>query len=204
MIVEALVAIVSGIAAGSLLLLTFGADSVIELVSGIVLHRRLTAQAKGAPADDETWEAKERKAARIAGALLYALAAYVVLQGVYGLFSRHQAETTGWGLAVTLIAAVGMPLLAKAKMRLAARIGSRALRADAMESLTCAYLAWVVLAGLVADALLGWWWLDAAVSLAIVPLLVREAREAFSGEHDGDDRDDRGEGEERPTETFPP
>ena len=75
-----------------------------------------------------------------------------------------------------------MPILAKAKLRIAAKISSRALRADAMETLTCGYLAWLLLAGLMATALLHWWWLDSAASLAIVPILVREAKEALAGE----------------------
>jgi divalent metal cation (Fe/Co/Zn/Cd) transporter len=111
-----------------------------------------------------------------------ALSAYVVASAVYGLFQRREADTSWLGLGVAVVAAAGMPLLARAKLRVADRIGSRALRADAMESLTCGYLAWVLLAGLAANALLRWWWLDSAASLVIVPLLLREAREALHGE----------------------
>ncbi len=81
-----------------------------------------------------------------------------------------------------MVAAFGMPVLAKAKMRVADQIGSRALRADAMETFTCGYLSWVLLAGLAANAFLHWWWLDAAASLVIVPFLPKESREAITGE----------------------
>ena len=190
MVVEALVAIGSGIAASSLLLVAFGADSVIELLSAVVLYRRLSEQlAKGFESKEE-WEAKERQTARWAGILLFALSAYVVVQAIYGLWTKYEPENSWLGIAITVVAAVGMPILARVKLRVSRKINSRALRADAMESWACAYLAWAVLAGLVAFAISGWWWLDAAVSLAIVPLLLKEAREAFSGEDDDDDDDD--------------
>ena len=124
----------------------------------------------------------EQRAARIAGYLLYALSLYVVLQALYGLLHRHQAESSVWGIAVAVVAALGMPVLARAKIRIADEIGSKALRADAMETFTCGYLSWILLAGLLANSLIHWWWLDSAASLLIVPLLWREAREAVSGE----------------------
>jgi divalent metal cation (Fe/Co/Zn/Cd) transporter len=178
---EAAVSIGAGVAAGSLLLVAFGADSVVELISALVLFWRLWREARGRHADKSLLEAREQRAARIGGYLLYALSLYVMAQAVYGLLHHHQAEQSWLGLAVAVVAAIGMPLLARVKLRLADRIGSRALRADAMETLTCGYLAWVLLAGLAANALLRWWWLDSAASLLIVPLLLREAREATSG-----------------------
>ena len=84
-------------------------------------------------------------------------------------------------MAVALIAAVGMPLLAQTKLRVAERIDSRSLRADAMETLTCGYLAWILLLGLALNALTSWWWIDSVASLAIVPLLIREGWESVSG-----------------------
>jgi len=181
MVIEASVSIGAGIVAGSLLLLAFGADSVIELISAGVLFWRLRREALAGPGDDAAIESVEQKASRIGGWLLYALSAYVVLQPLYGLTHRHHAEASGWGMAVAVVAAFGMPLLAKAKIRVADQIGSRALRADAMETFTCGYLSWMLLGGLAVNALLHWWWLDAAASLAIVPLLVKEAREAMMG-----------------------
>lgn len=182
MAVEAVVSIVAGVVAGSLLLVTFGADSIIELMSAVVLFHRLWQQYRARHADEAVLEALERRAGRISGYLLYALCIYVVLQAVWGLTHQHRAETSFLGMAVAIAAAVGMPILAKAKRRVADRINSPALRADAMETFTCGYLSWVLLAGLAANALLHWWWLDAAASLVIVPLLLREAKEAINGE----------------------
>ena len=126
-------------------------------------------------------EARERKTSRISGYLLYAFAVYVVLQAAYGLLHRRTAETSWPGIAVAVVAAFGMPLLARAKIRVADKIGSPALRADAMETFTCGYLSWALLAGLAASAALHWWWLDSAAALIIVPLLLKESREAVSG-----------------------
>jgi len=182
MVVEAAVAIGAGIAANSLLLMAFGADSVIELISAVVLFHRLWYEYRGHQESEEALEATERRAGKIAGYLLYALCAYVVVQAALGLIQQHEADTSIWGMTIAVIAAIGMPLLAKAKIRAADKINSPALRADAMETFTCGYLSWVLLAGLIANALLHWWWLDSVASLLIVPLLLREAKEAITGE----------------------
>jgi divalent metal cation (Fe/Co/Zn/Cd) transporter len=180
MVIEASASIGAGVMAGSVLLLAFGADSVIELISAVVLYHRLRKEADGT-ANGAEIVALEQRAARIAGYLLYALAAYVVLQSGYGLLHRHTAETSGVGLAVAVAAALGMPVLARAKIRAADRIGSKALRADAMETFTCGFLSWILLAGLVANALLHWWWLDSVAALVLVPFLIKEGREAMTG-----------------------
>ncbi len=182
MVIEAAVSVGAGIAAGSLLLVAFGVDSVIELISATVLFWRLRQQAIGRLPDEVAVEALEQKASRIAGFLLYALSLYVVVQALYGLTHERHAEISWPGIGVALVAAFGMPLLAKAKIRVADRIGSRALRADAMETFTCGYLSWALLAGLVANAVLHCWWLDGAAALAVVPLLLKEGREAVTGE----------------------
>jgi divalent metal cation (Fe/Co/Zn/Cd) transporter len=182
MVAEAAVSLCAGIAAGSLLLIAFGADSVIELISASVLLWRLLREARSGPGDEDTVATVEQQAGRIGGFLLYALSAYVVAQALYGLTHRHHAQTSWWGLGVAVAAAFGMPVLARAKIRVADKIGSRALRADAMETFTCGWLAWMLLAGLAVNALLHWWWLDSVVSLMIVPFLWREAKEAITGE----------------------
>ncbi len=182
MTIEAVASLAAGIAAGSLLLFAFGADSIIEFLSAVVVLRRLWHEAHPQPEAVASLELHERKAEKIGGYLLLALSLYIVGQAGYGLYYGHEAETSWWGLAVAAVAAFGTPVLARAKLRIADRIGSRALRADAMETLTCGYLAWVLLGGLAANALLRWWWLDAAASLLIVPLLLREAKEALSDE----------------------
>jgi divalent metal cation (Fe/Co/Zn/Cd) transporter len=181
MMIEAGASIIAGIGARSLLLVAFGIDSGIELVSAIVLFWRLKTENFGGLTGVEMLEKVERKASRIGGSLLYLLSAYVIIQASYGLFSGHSAEKSWLGIAIAIIAAGGMPFLAKAKLRIADQIESRALRADAMETLTCGYLAWVLLAGLLTNAVAHWWWVDSAASLAIVPLLLREAKEALNG-----------------------
>ncbi len=181
MLVEALVSLAAGTAARSVLLVAFGADSVVELLSAAVLYWRLLREARALPGDEARIESVERRASRIAGYLLYALALYVLLQAGFGLVRGQGAEASPWGLAVAVMAAFAMPPLARAKLRVAEQIGSRALRADAMETFTCGYLSWVLLAGLAANALLRWWWLDSAAALLLVPFLIREGREAVAG-----------------------
>jgi divalent metal cation (Fe/Co/Zn/Cd) transporter len=179
MVIEAAVAVGAGIAARSLLLVAFGIDSAIELASAIVVFRcfRIESHDQYARTLDDA-RSIERKTARIAGYLLFLLSAYVLVQAGFGLVTRRAADTSPIGIAVAIIAAIGMPLLAKAKLRVAYKINSRALRADAMETLTCGYLAWALLSGLALNALTHWWWIDAVASLAIVPLLVREGWES--------------------------
>ncbi len=179
MTVEAIGAIGAGLVARSTLLLAFGIDSVIELASAGVLYRRLRLEAVGG--DTHRVKATEAKAGKIGGTLLFVLAAYVVATSGYKLFHRAGADESYVGLAIAVVAAVGMPVLARAKIRLADQMGSRALRADAMETFTCGYMSWILLAGLGANALLHWWWLDGAGALVLVPLLVKEGREAFTG-----------------------
>ena len=183
MVVEAAVAVAAGIVARSLLLVAFGIDSAIELTSAVVVFRRFRIESheKFRSHPDDAG-AIECKTARIAGYLLFLLSAYVLVQAGFGLVTQHAAETSPIGIAVAVIAAVGMPLLAKAKLRVADQIGSRSLRADAMGTLTCGYLAWILLLGLALNAVTHWWWIDPVASLAIVPLLIREGWEAVSGE----------------------
>jgi divalent metal cation (Fe/Co/Zn/Cd) transporter len=181
MVIEAAVAVGAGIAAGSLLLIAFGIDSAIELASAVIVFRRFRLEFTGnfenaLHGADEI----ERKAARVAGYLLLLLSAYVFLQAIFGLVTRHAAEISSIGIAVAIIAAFAMPLLAKAKLRVADQIDSRSLRTDAMETLTCGYLSWILLIGLVLNAVTHWWWLDSVASLAIVPLLLHEGYEAIS------------------------
>jgi len=179
MAVEAAVAIGSGVRAGSLSLFTFGLDSVIELVSASVVLWRLVVDLRRGEAFAE---AAERAASRIAGGLLFGLAAYVVIAAVSKLAS-HSGQTFSWpGLAVTTLAIPVMYLLARRKIAVAEALGSRAMRADAVESITCGWLSFVVLAGLLVEALTGAWWVDAVASLGIVGLLVKEGREAWRSE----------------------
>ena len=181
MIVEAAVSIGAGVTAKSLLLVAFGVDSLIELVSACLLYCRLSREAQAVAGGNASVGAAERRTAKIGGYLLYALALYVVVQSIYGLSHRYSAEESWWGIAITVIAALGMPMLAKAKLRVADEIRSRALRADAVGTLTCGYLGVATLAGLLANAFLHWWWLDSVAALLLVPFLANEGREAIRG-----------------------
>jgi divalent metal cation (Fe/Co/Zn/Cd) transporter len=179
MVIEAAVAIGSGIAAGSLLLLAFGIDSLIELASAGVLLWRLNVELRRG---EVFAERAERTASRIGAVLLFALACYVVLGAGWKLWAHQAAEFSLPGLIVSAVAIPVMYILARRKLRLADALGSRALRADAVESITCGWLAFVVVTGLVAQLLLNAWWLDPLASLAVVWFLVREGREAWKGE----------------------
>ena|SRR5579862_4374421 len=182
MVIEASGSIGASVMAHSVLLLAFGVDSIIELASAGLLFSRLAREARAAPGDIAAIELLEKRVGRIGGWLLCALALYVALQSGYGLLHRHAAESSFLGMAVAVVAALGMPVLARAKIRIADEIGSKALRADAMEAFTCGFLSWVLLAGLGANALLHWWWLDSLAALVLVPFLIKEGREAISGE----------------------
>lgn len=182
MIIESGVAIGAGVLARSVLLLAFGVDSGIELLSACVLYWRLHREAQAMLGDEGVVELIERRTARFGGYLLYGLAVYVLLQAGYGLLNRNAAETSWLGIGVAVVAALAMPVLARAKIRVAEEIGSRALRADAMETFTCGYLSWVLLAGLLANALLHWWWLDSAAALVLAPFLIKEGRASITGE----------------------
>jgi divalent metal cation (Fe/Co/Zn/Cd) transporter len=179
MIVEGAVAIGAGIAAGSLTLTAFGLDSVIELASACVLIWRLNVELCHGQAFSER---AERTASKIGGGLLFALAAYIVAGAIWSLWTRHgEAFSFPW-LIVASLAIPIMTLLARRKIAIASQLGSRAMRADAVESITCGWLSLVVVIGLTADFLLGGWWVDAVTSLAIVWFVVEEGREAWKGE----------------------
>jgi divalent metal cation (Fe/Co/Zn/Cd) transporter len=178
MLIEAVIAFGSGVAAHSLSLIAFGADSIIELASAGVLIWRLDVELRRGA---EFPEAVERRASQIGGALLFALAIYVVASVAYGVWSREGQEFSTPGLALAVLTIPVMGWLANAKRRIANQIGSSALRADAVESVACSYLSGAVGVGLIVQVLSpGWWWVDSAVSLIIVVLLVKEGREAWA------------------------
>jgi len=178
MMVETAVAIGAGIASHSLLLFAFGTDSVIEIVSACVLIWRLSVELRRGRAFSE---AAERRSSRIAGALLFALALYVVAAAAWGLWRHQGAEFSTPGLILTVAAIPIMYVLSRQKLALAEQLGSRALRADAIESITCGWLSFVVVIGLVAQLALEAWWVDSVASLAIVYFLFKEGREAWNG-----------------------
>jgi divalent metal cation (Fe/Co/Zn/Cd) transporter len=183
MLIEAAVALAAGILARSVLLTAFGIDSIIELVAGGVLLWRLATEARDGSL--ERVDRAESRAAWVTATALVLLCVYVVVTAGLGLASRaHPAESL-LGIGVASAAIVVMPLLAVRKRRLAERLGSSALRADAACSATCAYLAATVIIGLALNAALGCWWADSVAALALLYWLVREAREALENARAG-------------------
>src|SRR6267154_3217296 len=175
---EGIVAIAAGLAAGSVALTGFGIDSVIEVTSGVVLWWRLRAELGAA----RVGPAVEARAARWAGILLLALAVYIVVESGRRLLTGDRPGESVVGIVLTALSLVVMPLLARAKLRVAASLGSGALRADAHETIVCAWLSATTLLGLGLNAVLGWWWADPVAALAMLPLIVHEGIEAWRGE----------------------
>jgi divalent metal cation (Fe/Co/Zn/Cd) transporter len=179
MSIEAIVAVSAGIVAGSITLTAFGLDGVIEILSAGVLIWRLTVELRRGR---EFSERTEYQASRISGALLFALAAYIVV-GVAWSFWTERSETFSLpGLVVAILAMPIMYFLARRKIAVAEQLGSRAMRADAAESITCGWLSLVVVVGQVADYVLGAWWVDPLASLGILWFVIQEAREAWTGD----------------------
>jgi divalent metal cation (Fe/Co/Zn/Cd) transporter len=173
MTVEAAVSLFASWRAHSPALLAFGGDSAIELLSAVVVLWRFRVS--------DAHEDTERRAARVAGGLLFALAAYVAVTSVTSLLGYSEPKPTLLGIAILLAAAVIMPWLAKEKRRLSGATGSAALRADAAQSALCAYLSLIALAGLSINAIWHIKWADPVAALAVLPLIVWEGREAMRG-----------------------
>ena len=173
MTAEAAVSLFAAWWARSPALVAFGGDSAIELVSAVVVLWRFRSSAAS--------EQLERRAARIAGGLLFALAACVIATSVVALLGYSDAKPSLLGIGILATAAVLMPLLAREKRRLSAQTGSAALRADAAESALCGYLSVIALLGLVTNAIWHIRWADPAAALVIVPLILREGWEAVEG-----------------------
>jgi len=173
MSVEAVVSLFAAWRARSPALLAFGGDSAIELFSALVVLWRFRASAVHGGA--------ERLAARIAGALLFLLAAYVAVTSATSLLGYSEPKPTFLGIAILIAAAAVMPWLAKEKRRLSGATGSAALRADAAQSVLCAYLSLIALVGLAINAIWHVEWADPIAALVVLPLIVWEGREAVRG-----------------------
>ncbi len=176
MAAEAAVSLSAGAAAGSIALIAFGADSLIELVSAGTLLRRLRVEQAGGCAAEV--QAAERKASGVVGILLFLLAIWVVGSVLQDVLTRARPEGSPAGLIIAAASTVVMPWIVATKRRIADRIGSPALRADAACGLVCATMAGTLLAGLALRAALGWWWADPLAALGIVYFIIREGREA--------------------------
>ncbi len=180
-VVEGVVAVAAGLLSSSVALLGFGIDSFVETASAVVVGRRLSVELRGESGEDA--ELSERRAARVAGGLLLLLAAYILVDAGRRLLGYGgEAEESRIGIALTAVSLVVMPLLGRAKLRTAAALGSGALRADAFETIACAWLSLTTLTGLALNAIAGWWWADPLAALALVPLIVREGLEGLRGE----------------------
>ena len=183
MVMEAAVAIGAGIAAGSLLLVAFGIDSVIELVSSAVVLWRLIVEVRDG--DTVTVERAEQSATWIVGIALALLCVYVLGSAIYGFVTHSQPESSPVGIGISAAAALVMPGLWLAKRNLAKRLDSPALQGDAASSLTCGYMAGTVLMGLVLNALFGWWWAEGVAALVFLFWLAGETREALKEAWEG-------------------
>jgi divalent metal cation (Fe/Co/Zn/Cd) transporter len=168
---EAVVAIGAGLLAGSIALVGFGVDSVIETSSGAILLWRLF-----------SGEHRERLALRLVGISFIALAIYVVIDAVKSLITREPPQASYAGIAIAALSLVVMPLLARAKRGVASKLNSRAMQADSRQTDICAYLSAILLGGLILNALLGWWWADPVAALVMVPIIAREGIDALRGE----------------------
>lgn len=177
-LIEAAVAIGAGLFAGSIALIGFGIDSLIETSSGAVLLWRLQ--------EGEEGEKRERMALRLVGISLLALAAYVAIDATKGLILKEPPAESLIGIILAAVSLGVMPLLAWAKRRVAARLNSQALVADSRQTDICAYLSAILLAGLGLNAAFGWWWADPGAALAMIPIIMKEGWEALRGEACGD------------------
>jgi len=179
---EGIVAVASGFLAGSIALVGFGVDSIIEVVSAGAAQWRLRADL-----DPVRREKVERITVRAIGAGFIALAIYVAYDAVRALLLREAPDESRVGIGLAALSLIVMPLLARAKRRVAVGLGSRALHADARQTSLCTYLSAILLGGLVLNAFLGWWWADPIAALVMVPIIAKEGAEGLRGETHGSD-----------------
>ena len=185
-VLEGIIAIVSGLFAGSVALVGFGVDSFVEAASGIVVGWRFSYEMRGR--SEEQAEKAELLASRVAGTLLLILAVYLLIDSSRRLLGYgREPDPSLPGIALTILSLAVMPILARAKLKTAAALGSKALRADAYETIACAWLSATTLTGLVLNAAFGWWWADPAAALVLIPFIVREGLEGLRGECDDEE-----------------
>jgi divalent metal cation (Fe/Co/Zn/Cd) transporter len=173
---EGVIAILAGLAAGSIALVGFGADSLIEVTASITAIWRLRSDS-----DTSRRDRSERISLRIIGALFLALAAYVAADAIQSLITRQAPDASLVGLVLAAASLVVMPLLANAKRKVAVAMGSGALAAESRQTMLCTYLSAILLGGLILNAALGWWWADPVAALIMVPIIAREGIDAVRG-----------------------
>jgi divalent metal cation (Fe/Co/Zn/Cd) transporter len=174
---EAVVSIVAGVLAGSVALVGFGIDSAIEVTAAGAARWRLHADIR-----PDHRERVERISVRIIGWSFLALAVYVVADSASTLWQHEKPDTSIAGLGILVASVIVMPLLARAKRRVAFEMGSRTLAADAKQTSLCAYLSTIGLAGVALNAVFGWWWADPIAALVMVPIIAKEGVEGVRGE----------------------
>ena len=173
---EGVCSIVAGLIAGSVALVGFGMDSIIEVASGAALIWRLQQDF-----DVRRREQVERTALRVVGLCFVALAAYVLYESISTLVRRASPERSVVGIVVAGASVVVMPLLARAKRRVAVQLGSHAMQADSKQADFCGFLSAILLCGLLTNALFGWWWMDPAAALVMVPIIAKEGFDGLRG-----------------------
>ena len=180
-IAEGVIAIWSGIVAGSIALVAFGADSYLEVAAATLVLWRVGIQ------DEEYAERVERRVVRFIGWTFILLSSAIVFQSAWALVEGAGAEESLVGIVLAVLSVTVMPLIAIWKLQIAAKGNLQSIAIEAKETIACSALSVTLLAGLVANALLGWWWLDAVTALLLAPWLVREGLEGIRGEtcHDG-------------------
>jgi divalent metal cation (Fe/Co/Zn/Cd) transporter len=195
--VEAVVSIAAGAAASSIALVGFGLDSVVEMSSGLIILWQFRHRMP---------ETRERTALRLIAWSFFALAGYVAFESVRTLVTREAPEHSTVGIAIAALSLAIMPTLSWAQRRTGRQLGSSTVVADSKQTLLCTYLSAVLLAGLLLNSTLGWWWADPLVGLVVAGLAVHEGREAWKGEAcgcvpsaAGDRRDDCGCGDDADT-----
>jgi divalent metal cation (Fe/Co/Zn/Cd) transporter len=179
---EGVIAIVAGIFAGSIALVGFGIDSVIEVTSGAVLLWRLHADV-----NEEKRERIEAITLRIVGICFIALALYLIYDSATTLIRHTPPQRSFPGIVLAAVSVIVMPFLTREKRKVASGINSRAMAADARQTEFCTYLSAILLGGLLLNALLGWWWADPVAALIMVPIIAKEGIEALRGETCCDD-----------------
>lgn len=167
---EAVAALIAGVLAGSVALVGFGVDSVIEVSSGAIILWRLF-----------SGEHREKLALKLVGMSLIALAAYVGFAAVKSLILFEEPETSYAGIVIAALSLVVMPLLARAKRNVAAQLNSRAMLADSKQTDICSYLSAILLGGLLLNAFFGWWWADPFAALLMLPIIAKEGVRALCG-----------------------
>ena len=180
-IAEGIVAILSGVSAGSISLISFGADSYLEVAAASVVLWRIGIT------DSERAELIENRIVKFIGWTFLALSAAIVFQAIWAFVQRSGAEESLVGIGLAVASVTLMPALAIWKLRIAAKGNLKSIAIEAKETLACSYLSLTLLIGLLANAIAGWWWLDAVTALMLVPWLVREGLEGARGESCAED-----------------